>query len=406
MMRGGLTDVAVVGAGPAGSAAAAMLAERGVDVTLLERAVFPRAKPCAEYLSPQVTRVLDRLGVRAAVESPGLGASKLTGMRLVAPDGSTVTGRFVAAHGFRGHSDYGLALRRERFDALLVEAAVRRGVRLLENTVVEGLGEDSGRYRTLSIRSGGRRRILRARLVVAADGLNTRIGRILGVRRRRKRRRVAFVTHAAGVAGMGDVGEMYVGHNGYAGLAPLGSGVTNVAVVVDLHHARVEGPPEASFVQLLSDYPAVRDRLRRSTRVSPVRAVGPFGRWVSRATADRVVLVGDAADFHDPFTGEGVYAALHGAELVAEVTLPALATDQLRKSALAPYDAARRRAFGGKWAVERLVSWAVAHPGIFNHVMHRLAVRPELADLLVGVTGNFAPPQAVLRPSFAWQLIK
>lgn len=405
-MRGGWTDVAVVGAGPAGSAAAALLAERGVDVTLVERAVFPRAKPCAEYLSPQVTRVLDRLGVRAAVEGPDAGASKLTGMRLVAPDGSSVTGRFVASHGFRGHSDYGLALRRERFDALLVEAAVRRGARLLENTIVENLGEDSGRYRTLSIRSGGRRDIMRARLIVAADGLNTRIGRVLGVSRRRKRRRIAFVTHAVGVAGMGDVGEMYVGRNGYAGLAPLGEGVTNVAVVVDLARVRIEKPPQASFNHLLRDYPAVCERLRSSTRVSPVRAVGPFGRWVSRATADRVVLVGDAADFHDPFTGEGVYAALHGAELLSEATLPALARDQLSKSALAPYDAARRRAFGGKWTVERLVSWAVAHPGIFNHITHRLAARPELADVLVAVTGNFAPPHAVLRTSFAWQLIK
>src|SRR5205807_2635161 len=85
-------DVVVVGAGPAGSATAQFLAERGHDVALLDRAQFPRAKPCAEYLSPEAGRVFQRLGVLAALKAAG--GAELTGMRVVATGGVTFTGRF------------------------------------------------------------------------------------------------------------------------------------------------------------------------------------------------------------------------------------------------------------------------------------------------------------------------
>src|SRR6185503_7434203 len=97
-------DVVVLGAGPAGSTTAALLAERGVDVLLLDRARFPRPKPCAEYLSPEATRVLDRLGLLPRIDA--YGPAKLAGMRVVGPAGRSFTGRFVSDHGFHGYSDY------------------------------------------------------------------------------------------------------------------------------------------------------------------------------------------------------------------------------------------------------------------------------------------------------------
>jgi menaquinone-9 beta-reductase len=85
-------DVVIVGAGPAGAAAAILLAERGAGVILLDRAEFPRPKICGEYLSPEAARVLDRLGVLKDVDAAG--AQPLAGMRIVAPDGTALTGRY------------------------------------------------------------------------------------------------------------------------------------------------------------------------------------------------------------------------------------------------------------------------------------------------------------------------
>ena len=83
----------VVGGGPAGASTAALAARGGLRVLLVDRAVFPREKPCAEYLSPEASRDLEDLGVLAEVEAAG--AERLAGMRIVSDDGTAVTGRFA-----------------------------------------------------------------------------------------------------------------------------------------------------------------------------------------------------------------------------------------------------------------------------------------------------------------------
>ena len=396
-------DTIVVGAGPAGSATAAFLAELGFDVLVLERARFPRPKPCAEYLSPEASRILDRLGVTVRIESTG--PAHLAGMRIISPGGASFVGRFVSGHGFTAHTGYGLALPRTALDPILADEARARGAELREEVAVERVVPGADGTATVLIRESGRPVSLHARMVIAADGLSSRTARHLGLTRRGRRHRVALVTHAEHVADMTDVGEMHVGPRGYVGLAPVGHGLTNVAVVADLSRSNPIGPPADWFAQQLAGFPEVHRRMAGARLVSPVRAVGPFARWTRRATADQVLLVGDAADFCDPFTGEGIYAALRGAELAAEYAADALRTGRTAARELSGYDRARRRVFGGKWWFERLVSGAVALPAVFNHIASRLARRPRAADLMIGVAGDFVPFSRLLRPSYVWQLV-
>lgn len=400
-MSGSAFDVVVIGAGPAGSATAALLAERGVAVALVDRAAFPRPKPCAEYLSPEAGRILDRLGVLGGVQAR---AEQLAGMTIVSPRGRRFTGRFAGAAPYRGFSDRGLALPRAMLDAELVAAASARGAHVVERVRLERLGEANGR-RAVEVRDAAGTRTLTARLVVGADGLNSRVAEQLRLTRRGRRRRVALVTHMAGVDGMTDVGEMHVGRGAYVGLARVGQDLVNVAVVLDAAGPLPGSSARERFDAGLARFPAVLARTRNAQVVGPVLAAGPFARSTARATADRVVLVGDAADFYDPFTGEGVYAALRGAELVVECVGRLLERDTLSAAALAPYDAARRRAFRGKWLIERAIAFAIDRPGMFERVAGRLAMRPRMADLLVGVTGDFVPPAVVLRPSFLARLV-
>jgi flavin-dependent dehydrogenase len=117
--------------------------------------------------------------------------------------------------------------------------------------------------------------------------------------------------------------------------------------------------------------------------------------------------VGDAADFFDPFTGEGIYAALRGGEILAPALLEALAarTPRAADAALAAYHAARQREFAGKWAVERLIACAVASPVLMNHAARALSTQKAMADLLVGVTGDFVPARELLRPRYVLRLL-
>jgi flavin-dependent dehydrogenase len=117
--------------------------------------------------------------------------------------------------------------------------------------------------------------------------------------------------------------------------------------------------------------------------------------------------VGDAADFFDPFTGEGIYTALRGGELLGPYVYEALRarTPRAADAALEAWDRCRRHEFGAKRRVEQLVGLAVAIPPLLDLVAHSLARHTHLADLLVGVAGDFVPAREVLRPGFLWQLL-
>lgn len=400
--------VLVVGGGPAGSATATFLANAGVDVTLLDRAHFPRPKPCAEYLSPEASRVLEALGVLETVEAAG--AAHLSGMRVRAANGAVIDGAFAAQHGFRGFRDRGLALRREVLDALLLERARNAGADVQEGVVLESLTPASrGRGYEVTLRQAGRSHTMRADLVVGADGLRSRVARRLGVARRaRWPRRVAFVAHWSGVADIGAKGEMHVERDGYLGLADVGGGLTNVALVVPAAQARDAATDADAFVRAwIARRPHLAPRFAHAERVTPVRATGPFAVRTTRAWAPDAALVGDAADFYDPFTGEGIYAALRGGELLAPFAFDALRapSGDAARRALAAYERARREAFGGKWRVERLIGLAVGVPALMNHAARVLARRTDLADLLIGVTGDFVPAREVFRPRVLWRLV-
>lgn len=373
-MTGTRWDAVVVGAGPAGSATALQLARAGAKVLLLDRAKFPRDKPCSEYLSPESTRVLARLGTGVLDAVARAAPAQLTGMKIVAPSGAAVVGRFET---------FSYALPRTTFDMILRDAAAAAGAEVREQVKVEELIYEAG-----AVAGVVARETVRARVVVGADGLRSVVARRLGRVHTLGPRRIAFTAHVADVAGVDALGEMHVGRPGYIGLGPVGNGVTTVALVLPIAEAR---RGERFFAEL-NRFPGVAGRFDPRRIVRRVMATGPFARW-SRpvvAAGGGALLVGDAADFFDPFTGQGIYSALRGAELAAEAIL---AGD------LAQYARARRRAFAGKWVLERMIGIAVGWPALIERVVGRLIRRPELADLLVRATGNCIPARRALTPA-------
>jgi geranylgeranyl reductase family protein len=393
-------EVIVVGGGPAGSATALLLARAGREVLLLDKARFPRHKACSEYINPGGVAALAELGLLDEVMAAG--AHRLSEMRIHSPDGGQFTASFERAAPGR----YALGLSRYRLDALLLDAARSAGVTVLERAHARNVWLDSGA--SVEVFTNGTATRLHAPLIVGADGHHSCVTRSLGLEQtQRWPRRVGLVVHYRQVAGNDCGGDMYVTPDGYAGVAPLEDGLTNIAVVMPEERVqRREGTIEDLFEERLAAVPELRRRLDGAVQVGSVRGIGRLGHRVRRPAGDGYLLVGDAAAFLDPFTGDGIYEALRGALLAAPVIDRALTAGDVSASALEPYRAERRRVFTMKRQLCWVVQGFVHSPAAMNYVTRRLKRREALGLELTAALGNVRPAHTALTPRFLARLLR
>lgn len=389
-------DVVVVGAGPAGAATAILLAERGWSVMLLDKAAFPRPKICGEYLSPEAARILDRLAVLKAVDQAG--AQPLRGMKIVAPDGTALDGRYPTASPWHGYRDHALAIPREVLDRILVDRARGLPVQVRERHRVTGLLRSAGTVVGVTAQDeDGKDLQIAARLVVGADGRASVVASSLGLMRPHRLRRMALIQHVSGLEGLDDCGEIYLDPPDYAILNPVAPGLVNLGLVVPLGHARAFARRlETFFNARLRQLRHLAPRLEGMRPEGRLMAMGPLAYRVAEPRVGGVLLAGDAAGFYDPFTGEGLFTALRSAELLTETAHTALTRGDLSAGALAAYAVARRREFAAKARVTRAIQLLIARRRLANRAAHALVRRPALLGMLLGVLGDFVPPAALL----------
>lgn len=392
-----MTDVLIIGAGPAGSAAAIHLARAGWSVTVVDRRRFPRPKPCGEYYNPECVRLLRELGVLdRCVE---MGARWVPSLTLGGPGGESLSVRFAELPVACGDA---LSLGREHLDLALMEAARRSGAEAREGVLVREPLRDGERVAGAAAEVDGRRVELRARVTLAADGLRSRFARRLGWGAGDGGRRKLGIT-ARYAADGDDWMEIGARGQGCCGLVVRG-GEANLGMVVDASRApELGGDPAGFFQGAVREFPELHGRLLGAPR--RVQTVGPLTWRTRRQAGDACLLLGDAAGFYDPFTGQGVTFALLTAGLAARVVGEALARGDVSRRGLAAYERERRRMLQPRLWVQQAIQAVIQRPEVFGHVHARLRARPEVAGALIGVVADVLPPERVLRPGFLAGLV-
>lgn len=314
-------DVLVVGAGPAGAAAAIHAADAGLDVLVVDAASFPRDKTCGDGLTPRAIRQLDRLGLADEVtrdyHNKGL---KLRGY------GGSVTAPWPEGH----YGTIGSAMPRTQFDHLLVRTAVARGASLWEDAPATGVTWDGRRIGAVTVRHGGVEKHVRARWVLVADGVRSTFGKLLG--REWHRGEVYGIAARSyctsplstepwihsDVELLDDTGTV---QPGYGWIFPLGDGRVNLGAGALSTDAR---PAKVNTKKLLSHYAAQK---RAEWQLGPEQdvtsALLPMGGAVSNVAGPNWLLIGDSAALVNPLNGEGIDYGLESAEMAVDLLVEA-----------------------------------------------------------------------------------
>lgn len=382
-------DIIIAGAGIAGASAAISLAPEGHRILLLDKAVFPRDKPCGEGLMPEGVRILAELGCLDAILAQG--GTRIRGMRYRNRQGVVAEADFPeSATG----TTFGLAIRRlDLDDILLRKARSFPNVTVRESFKIQDVLMESGWVRGIDGHASAhptRRETLRARLVIGADGRNSVFHRSCGIAKTfLDRKRFGVTGHLTGIAGSGPYVEVISQADGEIYIAPCGRGQTLVALLLEEESlGRFRKDLKMGYLDYLGKAEGFRHRMDGSFLVPPVLTVSPLGFTVKPSFRPGLLLIGDSAGFLDPISGEGMTLALKCATAIRPIVRDAFATGDFGNRMGMRYEKVRKALVGDLFRFTRLLLRLSSHKGLADRAINRLHRDPHLFQKLLGIAAG------------------
>ena len=384
-MRSDTYDVIVIGGGPAGSTTAALVAEHGHRVLLLERARFPRFQ-IGESLMPGTYWSFKRLGVLEKLK-------KSAYVRKYSVQFFGASGRGSAPFYFHRHDPHESSITwqvlRSEFDQMMLENAREKGACVRQGAAVQEVLFDGDRAFGVRTKSGdGNLQDLHARVVVDATGRSALISRKLGIKTEEPTlKKASLFTHfESGSRDEGiDEGATLILHtrtkDAWFWYIPLAGDVVSVGVVGDIGYLLQQrtGTPQEIFEEELDRCPPMQDRLQRARQLFPMKVTSDFSYRASSVSGDGWVLVGDAYGFLDPVYSSGVFLALKSGEMAADAIHEAFLNDDFSAKQLGKWG---EEFIPGMEAVRKLVYAFYTREFSFSRF---LDAHPECLDGIVDI---------------------
>ena len=384
-------DVAIIGGGPAGSTAAALLARAGRSVVLFERENFPRFH-IGESLLPFSMKAFTRLGLHEKFSRAGF--MKKFGGEIVGACSETGT-KFYFKDGYRSQTDHAYQVTRGDFDKVLLDHAAECGAEVHEETSVDQVRFSKDDVE-LGVRSNGSSRSIRARYLIDASGRASVLGKQFKIKKTYNHlQKLSIFAHYDGVwRAEGIDGTLTVlirAIDRWFWLIPLTTERTSIGVVLDSEVFRNSKLSAEDFLeQALAEQPIIAKRMTNARRVSQVYVEADFSYRSARLHGDRWLLAGDAAGFIDPIFSSGVFLAVFSGEQCADVLNEVFDHPRKAKRLFAVYERAVNRAmdiylrFVNAWYTKEFIE-------VFLAPREVLGLAPAVNAVLGGNVGNSFP---------------
>ncbi|MCH7638909.1 MAG: NAD(P)/FAD-dependent oxidoreductase [Bacteroidetes bacterium] len=396
-------DAIIVGAGPGGATAAAVMARRGLKPLLIDRDNFPRDKVCGDALSGKTVDVMKRLGMIEALQA----VSQLDswGVTFSGPSGDEVAIPFTKA--LDKPIAPGFVCDRITFDNLVFQQAVESGAEIWTEATVTGLLREGEKVVGVRVKRNGAEEEVRAPITVGADGAYSVVVRELGMDQLHEDHYCAGLRwYWEGVTGFHELNHIEIhfvdeSSPGYFWIFPMADGKANVGLGMLSSMVKKRDIKLKPLLERLVEHPRFKDRFADAKPIDKIRGWGlPLGSRPRRMSGDGWMLLGDAASLIDPFTGEGIGNAMVSAEKVAEWTEKAKEVHDFSGQFLGGYDRDVMGYLGNELKIstgmQRLGRWK----WLLNKVIQKASRSEELADAISIMFDDESERKKLVSPMF------